>query len=148
MLEVRISQNLFAALLFAVIGAFALYFGSELEVGTASEMGPGYLPRALGWAILGLGLLTGLSDIWAKSPVVGTMRLRPLVLILSSACLFAYLIESAGFVLASVAAIFVSLFALERPTLLYAIGMITLLPLGLALVFVIGLGLQFNLWWF
>lgn len=148
MLDIRVSQNLFAAIIFVLIGISALIFGSELDPGTSSEMGPGYLPRALGWAILLLGVATALYDRWKQSPIVGGINLRPLVCVLAACSVFSFAVESIGFILASGITVLISLFALDRPTILNAIGMITILPAMLALIFVVGIGLQFDLWWF
>jgi hypothetical protein len=148
MLNVRISQDLFAAIIFMLIGASALFFGADLDAGTSAEMGPGYLPRALGVIVLGLGGLIALRSIWVRSPAVGQISLRPICLILAACAAFALLVDTAGFVLASAAAIFIALFAMGRPTLLYTLGMVIVLPAALALVFVVGLGLSIDLWWF
>jgi len=147
-LNVRISQDLLAAIIFMSIGAAALWFGADLDAGTSSEMGPGYLPRALGWIILGMGVLTAARSFWVASPEVGRINLRPILLILAACGAFAFLVESAGFVVASAVAVLVSVFAMERPTPIYTLGMVIILPAALALVFIIGLGLPFDLWWF
>lgn len=148
MLNIRMSQDLLAALIFMAIGAAALWFGADLDPGTSSELGPGYLPRAIGWIVLGMGALTGLRSIWVQSAAVGPVNLGPIILILAACAVFALLVKGAGFVIASALTILISLFAMGRPKLLYALGMITLLPAVLALVFVVGLGLPFELWWF
>lgn len=148
MLSLRLSQNLVAAILFILIGSCALYFGRDLDPGTSSEMGPGYLPRALGWAILALGVVTAIQDRWTKSPSFGSVNLRVLICVLAACAVFAFTVETIGFVLASVVTILISLFALERPKPLYVLSMVTILPAMLALIFVIGLGLQFDLWWY
>lgn len=148
MLNIRISQDLLAAIIFILIGVAALVFGADLRAGTSADMGPGYLPRALGWTVISLGVITGLRTIWLHSPVVGQVKLRPIILILVAACAFGFLVESAGFVVASAIAIFISLFGNGRPSVPYALGMVVILPAALAIIFIVGLGLPIDLWWF
>lgn len=148
MLNIRISQDLLAAIIFILVGVSALVFGADLDVGTSAEMGPGYLPRALGVIVLGFGVLIAARSFWIHSPAVGQIKIRPILLILAACAVFALLVDTAGFIVASAASIFIALFAMGRPTLLYALGMVILLPAALALVFIVGLGLSIDLWWF
>ncbi|HWL55589.1 MAG TPA: tripartite tricarboxylate transporter TctB family protein [Paracoccus sp. (in: a-proteobacteria)] len=148
MLNVRLSQDLLAALIFILIGSSALWFGRMLEPGTSAEMGPGYLPRALGWLILGFGIITMLRSVWIASPRVGGIKLRPILVVMGAVGLFALLVEPAGFIPASVAVVLLSTFGMGRPSLPYLLGQSILLPAALAVVFVLGLGLPFDLWWF
>lgn len=148
MLNIRLSQDLCAAILFAVVGLSAILFSQDLEWGSSAEMGPGYMPRALGWMILGIAAIIGLKAIRTPGQSFGTLNLRPSLCILSSVVLFGLTMEPLGFVLASMLGVFVSLFAMARPSLPYVVAMTVLLPAVLSLVFVIGLGLPFDLWWF
>jgi len=51
-------------------------------------------------------------------------------------------------VLASAISVLISLFGMRGASLVYVIGMVVILPIALALVFIVGLGLPFDLWWF
>jgi len=51
-------------------------------------------------------------------------------------------------VVASAIAIFNSLFGNGRPSVPYALGMVVILPAALAIIFIVGLGLPIDLWWF
>lgn len=148
MLSIRMSQDMLAGVIFMAIAAAALWFGADLDAGTSAEMGPGYMPRALAWIIGAMGAFTCLRALWLKSPKVGTVALRPIILILAACAAFAYLVDWAGFVVASATAILIALFAMPGASLLYVIGMIVVLPAALTLVFIVGLGLPFDLWWF
>lgn len=148
MLSIRMTQDMLAGVIFMAIGAAALWFGADLDVGTSAEMGAGYVPRALAWIIIGMGAVTCLRSFWLHSPAVGTVALRPIVVLLISCAAFAFLIESLGFVLTSAIAILISLFAKGGATIGYVLAMVTILPAALALVFIVGLGLPFDLWWF
>jgi len=147
-LSIRMSQDMLAGIIFMAIGAAALLFGSDLDSGTSSEMGPGYVPRALALIIVALGAVTSLRSLWMQKVAVGTISLRPILLILAACVAFALLVDRVGFVLASSASVLIALFAMDRPSIGYVLGMVVLLPAALALVFIIGLGLPFELWWF
>lgn len=148
MLNIRLSQDLCAALVFILIGGSTLWFGRDLDPGTAANMGPGYVPRALGWMIFIMGVFTALRGLRLPSPALGRVNLRPLVFILGSVLLFALMVDPFGFIPASVIAVFVALFAMERPSFAYAAFMSILLPLAMTVVFIFGLGLPIDLWWF
>ena len=148
MLNIRLSQDLCAAILFAVVGASAILFSQDLEWGSSADMGPGYMPRALGWMILGIAAIIGLKAIRFPGQSFGTLNLRPSFCILGAVVLFGLTIEPLGFVIASALGVFVSLFAMSRPSLPYVVAMTLLLPAVMSLVFVVGLGLPFDLWWF
>jgi putative tricarboxylic transport membrane protein len=147
-LSIRMTQDMLAGVIFMAIGAAALWFGAELDVGTSAEMGAGYVPRALAWIIIAMGAGACLRSFWLHSPAVGAVALRPIVVLLIACAAFAFLIEDLGFVLTSALTILISLFARRGATLGYVVAMVVILPAALALVFIVGLGLPFDLWWF
>lgn len=148
MLNIRISQNLCAALLFALLGGAALWFGADLDPGTASDMGPGYMPRALAWMILAIAALIGVKAVTETGRSFGTLNLRPMICVLGGVLFFGLTVEHIGFVIASMLGVFISLFAMSRPRPIYVVAMTLLLPSVMSAVFVLGLGLPFDLWWF
>src|SRR5262245_39768626 len=106
-------------------------------------MGPGFVPRALAWIILGFGLaLCGSSLLKAPEPFP-VVAWRPLAAILASIALFAVLFLHFGLIVACVGAVLIAGTAV-RPVpwgqlLLFgpALGGLS------ALLFVKGLGLPF-----
>jgi Tripartite tricarboxylate transporter TctB family len=133
-------------LFLVALAAFGFYATQNLNAGTAGDMGPGYVPRALAGIIMlagigytAKGLLSGFVPI-AEAPW------RPLVAILASVAAFALSLQTAGLVVAVVASIVVA-GAAQRPFRPHV-----LLPFGAAvaafsaLLFVKGLGLPFKLW--
>lgn len=147
MVHIRWSQDVCAGFLFIVISLAAFWWGRRLEFGTAAEMGPGFMPLSLAAIIGVMGLLTILRSAWIASSEVGIIRFQALALILGAIIAFALLVQSAGFVIASAVSVLISLFAFGRPNLGYLVGMTILLPLGLIVVFILALGLPFDLWW-
>ena len=48
----RIKQDVVAGVVFLVFGVLGLWLGDEYEFGVARNMGPGYLPKLLCWALI------------------------------------------------------------------------------------------------
>src|SRR6185369_17398069 len=63
MLRIKSAQDFGAGVMFFLIGLGALWFGREYEVGTAAQMGPGYLPKALGYGLLVFGAIFVLRGV-------------------------------------------------------------------------------------
>lgn len=102
-------KDLLAGLVFIVIGGVLFLAAQQYEVGTANRMGPGYLPALMGVVLAFLGgcsLFTALRNP-TPDPVERT-SLEPLVLVVASVVAFAMLIDSAGFLVALAALIFLS----------------------------------------
>jgi hypothetical protein len=129
-----------------LLAAIALFGTRSLTVGTAADMGPGYVPRALGWIILGFGVAIGVPGIWGAPRPLPGFKLRPLLSILVSLALFALLLPRAGLVLATLGTMTCSTFATPdykwRESVLFAIVITTLT----VLLFVNGLGLPLSVW--
>ncbi|SMO85290.1 tripartite tricarboxylate transporter TctB family protein [Paracoccus laeviglucosivorans] len=138
--------DLLTAAIFIGFGALGLWLSRNLDGGTLSQMGAGYLPRAVSIILIVLGAAIGLKATRSASQPIEGLKLRPLLIITLSVIGFAYLAEHAGFVLASfwlvVAGTLADPGSRLRTTLLLAAG---LTAFG-ALVFVKGLGVQIDLW--
>ncbi len=146
MLRVSSTRDLWAALIYASLGAAGLWFGSSYPMGTAGRMGSGYFPKVLATLLIGFGVIGIVRSVTVTSPALTTVRWRPLLLVLLACTLFALLLEPAGFIVAM--AVFVPLcaaasrqFKLEMKALLGVAALIG----ACSLVFVIGLGIQMPL---
>jgi hypothetical protein len=91
-------------ILVALVGEWA---AAELRVGTAVRMGPGYFPQALGWILLGFGVLLTLRGLLVEEPAE-PWALRPLLLIPASVAAFGYALERFGLVAAVLALVVVA----------------------------------------
>ncbi len=117
---------LFGAFLLAV--AIAVTAATwKLRVGTAANMGPGYMPRALSLGIAGFGLCFVARAV--LSPFHGIERPQPRAVfgILASVAVFALLAPSAGLAIATLATIVVAGLASTETrfieTLLFGVAM-------------------------
>jgi Tripartite tricarboxylate transporter TctB family len=146
MLRLTSSRDLWAALIYACIGAAGLWFGSSYPMGSAGRMGSGYFPKVLATMLVGFGVVGLIRAFTVESPALTAVRWRPLLLVLMGCTVFALLLEPAGFIAAM--AVFVPLcaaasrqFKFELKALLGVVALIA----ACSLVFVVGLGIQMPL---
>jgi len=92
-----------AGLLYIVIGAFFAIFAKNYPMGTAVRMGPAYFPTILGWILVVLGLIILVRSFFLQGEPLPKTNWRPVVFILGSVFAFAYLLGTAGLVVASFA---------------------------------------------
>jgi putative tricarboxylic transport membrane protein len=98
--RVNMPDLAFAAFLVA-IGALAFALASELTVGTAAAMGPGYVPRGLALIITVYGMVLGSRAAFAGWQVFPDIAWRPLLLLSAAVALFAILLPIVGLALTS-----------------------------------------------
>lgn len=141
-------RDLWAGVVFVATGIAALVLGRKLSVGSAAEMAEGYVPLAMGIALIALGVLvTGLA-LWRDPEAAGArfdgMRWRPLVFVTASILAFVVALEPLGLVAAIASSAVAANFAgdpLRARALALLIGV---LSLGVIAVFVWGLGLPLH----
>jgi hypothetical protein len=120
---------------------------STLSVGTAADMGPGFVPRALAWTILGFGAAFSVTSLVKAAPEpLPDLAWRPLLAILISIAVFAVLFSKLGLIAACAGCVLVAGTATTPVQWgrLFFFG--PLLAAFSALLFVKGLGLPFKLW--
>ena len=140
-----LSTDLLSGLLFAALGAGALYISWRYPAGTAARMGPGYFPHMVSGLLVLLGGILIIRSWFRPGETVAIVDLRPLLFVLLGTGVFGLLIERAGFIAACVALIVAS--RLARPD--FKIAEVLLLAAGLAAcsaaLFVYALGLSVRL---
>jgi hypothetical protein len=90
------SKDLWSGVLFAAFGVAALILGAGLRAGTAARMGPGFVPRLLGWALIALGVAIAVRAFLKKSDGIRPFSLRPVVLVPLAIVAFGVLLQPAG----------------------------------------------------
>jgi hypothetical protein len=92
-------QQPWAGLFFIAFGAFAIWAGRDLTIGTAADMGIGYAPRALAIGCVGIGVILLLQRMFAAAvdgePAV-SFAWRPLVLVTVMVLCFGLLLPRLG----------------------------------------------------
>jgi hypothetical protein len=135
-----------AGLLVTATGAFFLYFGSTLSMGSARSMGPGYFPRLLAWIMLGLGVAICVRGAIARRQRMPLLEVRPIGLVLAGLTAFFLLLEPAGLILATIACVVVSSLAAPGRNLRGSLVLAAGAAAGATLVFAVLLGLPFPVW--
>ncbi|MCA1492170.1 tripartite tricarboxylate transporter TctB family protein [Ensifer sp. NBAIM29] len=138
--------DLLTAALFVGFGALGLWAGRDLTMGTASAMGPGYLPRIICWLLIITGVTIGGFGAVGGREDIAKPKLWPLAIILAAVVGFAFVAEFFGFVAASVWLLLIGSIA-DRDSRLREVILLTagLTAFG-ALVFIVGLGVQMPIW--
>ncbi len=141
-----LSKNLLAGLMFIAFGLAGLWLARDLDFGAASDMGPGYLPRAVCALLIALGgALAAASLIRAGEPAEG-WAWKPLLLITLSALAFAFLLKPIGLVgtLAVTTVLASAAGTLLRPLRLAALAAV-LIAVNVG-IFVLALKMPIPLW--
>jgi hypothetical protein len=102
------SQDYLAGLLFQAFGLLALWIGGALALGTAVRMGPGYVPRLLGFILVGLGAVISFQAAMAESVGPERGKWRPFLLVPAAVLAFAIVFNLAGLIPAIIATILVA----------------------------------------
>ena len=144
----RRPKDVYAGAIFIGIGAVAFAMAQQYEIGTASHMGPGYLPALVGILLVVLGAFSLLNAVRLSVPdPIAKESLEPFVLVVISVVAFALLIDSAGLIIAMFALVFISclrrVFSHPFEVLCTYLGL-TAFSVG---VFWYPLSMQIPLWW-
>jgi len=107
----RIKADLACGLLLLAIASFSLWVNADLDFGSARDIGPGYFPVLISWAIAVLSVIMIIRGLIAKGDMIEPVDGRPLFFILSSFIAFALLIRPAGLIAAILAQVVLAHFA-------------------------------------
>lgn len=141
-----INSEVASGLLVVAFGVLGLSAIGSLEIGTANDMGPGYLPRLVAWALVLAGVaMTGLA-VFRAHPPVPDLHWRPLIGISAAVLFFGATVDRYGMVIAVVGMTLLaglsSPISRWRETPLIA----GCLAAGAVLVFIVGLKLAIPIW--
>ena len=140
-----LTKDFLAGLMFLAFGVVALYFGRHLAVGTGVRMGPGYVPRALAFILMGLGGIISLVALVSGSEPVEKPKWKPITLVTIGIFVFAALFERTGMFPALVALILIASAGGDEFKLTEVIGNIVVLTILCILVFKIGLSMNISI---
>ena len=129
-----------------LLAIVALTETRNLSMGTAEDMGPGYVPRALAFIIMAFGLVIAGRGFFAKHRSLPAIKFRPILSVLVSLAVFALLLPRGGLALATLATMACSTFATAdykwRESVIFAV----IITAFTVLLFVYGLGLPLSVW--
>lgn len=145
-MRIKSARDAVAGALFVLFGGVALVASHNAKLGSASQMGPGYLPFCLGIVLGVLGLVTIATSISrtddqrASDESIGATfapdTVRPMFLIPFSVIAFGLLIERAGLASAVAAATFLSALAAYKFSLKETAITVAVLMIVVPIVFV------------
>ncbi|MFT3734813.1 MAG: tripartite tricarboxylate transporter TctB family protein [Rhodocyclaceae bacterium] len=134
-------RDFWLGVLYLVIGGSAVFIAGDYELGTLLRMGPGYVPKMLGYALCVMGAIALVRAFARRGSPIEPFAWKAIALILGAIVLFGVLARGAGLVPAVIALVAISALASPRAERLTT----TLLALGSAfaawLIFVKGLGI-------
>ncbi len=142
-------RDVLAGLMFMGVGVFGLWASRGYHVGTAINMGTGYMPRLLCWMLVVLGAVIAVQGVLANGALSAggdASRWRPLVFVPLSILIFAFTIERLGVVIATLLLVAVGAFAGRGLRTLEVAATALVLILFTVGVFVWGLGLTIRIW--
>ena len=132
--------------MFIAIGVAGLWFGRNLEVGSASFMQGGYMPKLFCWILVGIGAIVLVQALIQHGARLERWAWRPLLLLTATVLAFGFLINRAGLVVATIAIVVIANYA-ARPL---PVSRLAPLAIGLAALMVglfhYGLGLPIPVW--
>lgn len=135
-----------SGLLVVLLGAFGLFAIGNLDMGVANDMGPGYLPRLVAWALVAVGLAMTIWAFFQDHPPIPDLHWRPTLAISVATAAFGLLIDRFGMVIAVVAMTVIASLAssISRPRETPVLALV--LAGGAVLVFITGLKLAIPIW--
>ena len=99
-LRINVPDLAFAVFLVA-LGTLAFSLASQLTMGSAAAMGPGYVPRGLSIIIMIYGAVFGARALFSGALPFPSIEPRPLLLLSAAVVLFAVLLPLAGLAVTS-----------------------------------------------
>jgi hypothetical protein len=135
-------SDLFSGIFFASIGVLGLVVSRDYDVGTAINMGEGYVPRLICWILIGIGgIIIGRSFLRSATTEVEPLVWRPVICVLASIVSFSLSVERLGLMISIPLMIWIGSLAGQSlrwtETILIMLG----LCLGTIAIFSWGLGL-------
>jgi hypothetical protein len=147
MFRIKSPQDFGSAIVFLLMGLAGLYFGKDLNYGSAGHMGPGYFPFILSWTIIGIGVIVGLLSLSIEGPPIEPPHFRPLFFVLLSVVVFGYMMSYVGLAITGVVMTLIAAFARREVKLFESLLLGIGLSIGCVLIFAYGLGQPLPAWW-
>jgi hypothetical protein len=147
-MHIRHPKDFLTGTMFIFFGVAAIVLSTDLTIGNAAKMGPGYFPFVLGGFLAALGVLILLrSVLWATgSHAWPVLHFKPLALVLSSVVFFGLLLRPLGLIGATLVLVIVCSRASHEFRWKEALLNATVLVIVVLVVFVYFLDFQVPVW--
>jgi hypothetical protein len=145
------NKTVLSGLMFAGVGLFGLYVSRNYPVGTATDMGTGYVPRLLCWILVALGALIVLQgyreyQVTRETGVGVFAAWRGLIFVTGSLVAFALALETLGLVVSIGLLVGIGALAGADLRLIETVVAGVVLAAMSWAIFVVGLGLPLPVW--
>lgn len=145
-LRIKGPKDFWAGLIFALFGGAFVAGAWRFPMGTAQEMGSAYFPTIVAAMLVLLGIFLVARSLALEGAPVGSIALKPLLMVLGALAAFGALVAPAGLVAAVVAVVFLSA-AGGHEFRLREVLVLTVVLVALAVgIFHFGLGMSIKLW--
>ncbi|WP_378949800.1 tripartite tricarboxylate transporter TctB family protein [Mesorhizobium sp. ANAO-SY3R2] len=141
-LTIRNQQDFVSGIVFGVVGVAALTVARKYPFGTLAHVGPGFFPLVAATVLTGFGLVLLLRSLAGKQAAPVSLAPLPILVIVGSSLLFAFLLRPLGLPLSAMLLVLLSTLASRSLGWLSALALAVGVAAFVTLVFVVGLGLQ------
>lgn len=111
-----IDKDIWSGIFLMTLGVAGLHFGADYAFGTTARMGPGFLPKLLCGALVGMGIIIFLIGLARRTDIMDAWAWGPLTAILCSVLAFGAVLEPIGLELAVIAAVLIGATAQPNPS--------------------------------
>jgi hypothetical protein len=145
-MRIRSPKDFWSGLFFIAVAAGFIGLSHQYGTGTMHRMGPGLFPTFVGVLLVGLGLIIALRAFAIDGPRVPRFHARPIIVSLAAIALFGMALAYLGLIAAVAAVVLVGTLASRESRPLETVGLVVVLMVFSAAVFVWLLGLPIPLW--
>lgn len=110
-----IDKDIWSGIFFMALGVLGLHLGADYAFGTTARMGPGFLPKLLCMAMVGIGIIIFLIGLARRTDLMEAWAWGPLAAISCSVLAFGAVLEPIGLELAIIASVIVGAVAVPSP---------------------------------
>jgi hypothetical protein len=142
MIRIVSGRDFGSGVILAITSAIVLWQTQDLAQGHIANLGPGFVPRALGIMMAVVALVLVGRSLLVRAPALEPFAWRESVIVLISVVLFALTIERFGLLVASILLMCVSAFAIPDPRRLHSLAFFLVASVAIVGLFVWGLGIQ------
>lgn len=100
-------RDILAGIFVSIMGLFFALVGTNYNFGTASRMGPGYMPVVLGWILFILGILIMLPAFFRKGERI-EVHWDSLLAATVSLVVFAFILNTLGVFLSTIISVLIA----------------------------------------
>lgn len=114
--ENKVDPDVSAGLFFIALGVLGLYLGWDYAFGTTQRIGPGFMPKLLCWAMIGVGAIVTIGGLLRRQvTIMEPWASGPLAAILCAVLAFTAVLEQQGLPISVALLVLISSTAMPSP---------------------------------